>query len=366
MRTTHTLTPFVILGIIFSATLSGCAELPVQMSQDNRAQCERTARIAPALTSKRWSAIRTAREEHSDFNGHLINKAGQLTRFGMTESETTDSEAPIQPASRIAWMNVKRYWDTLDTQLAARKAQDPESATGVRQPALHQLRSVQPLPGKQPGAAEVEIQSDIPLEIERALARSADLTPRQRQALTQSLYRAAINDVPWSASFISYLMFQAGYALNEFEFSASHIDYIRKAFAVTWLEATGQRPSLDPDLAGYRFRACDARLTAPRPGDLLCHMRGTPQASNTFSRIDALLSTDPARTFYPAHCELVTAIDSVQRQLTSIGGNVMQSVAQRTLRLDKNGLVADCPQGSRCAASVDPRQWSILLQHLED
>src|SRR5262245_13830038 len=121
-------------------------------------------------------------------------------------------------------------------------------------------------------------------------------------------------DKPWSAAFISWLMLEAGVPSETFTPSGLHSDYLR---AILDTEA-------EPDA---RFALRDAKLYAPRPGDLIC-------ATRAGARIPAY---DEIPDGTPMHCDLVVLNDG--GLLESIGGNVRNSVSKTVRHVGADGLL---------------------------
>ncbi|MET1028477.1 MAG: DUF2272 domain-containing protein [Dongiaceae bacterium] len=134
-------------------------------------------------------------------------------------------------------------------------------------------------------------------------------------------------DKPWSAAFISWLMQAAGVPTAVFPPSMLHADYLRA------LIAEANRP-------GALFIPHDPALYAPKPGDLICARRGATRIDR-YDEIpsDALL-----------HCDLVVA--SGRGLLTSIGGNVRNSVSKTIRPVDAAGLLG----------SAADRPWFLALE----
>ena len=120
---------------------------------------------------------------------------------------------------------------------------------------------------------------------------------------------------PWSAAFISWLMKTAG-AGNAFKYSRAHAAYTRAA-------KDNRVTNNNNPFKAYRI----AEL-APQAGDLICKSRAGSGA--TYDNIRPAMKT---------HCDLVTEVRP--RSLLTIGGNVNNSVAQKTLRTDANGRIAE-------------------------
>jgi hypothetical protein len=121
-------------------------------------------------------------------------------------------------------------------------------------------------------------------------------------------------DKPWSAAFISWIMLESGVPPTLFEPSGLHADYLR-AIAASENEPTA------------RFALRDAKLFAPRPGDLIC----APRAGASIAAFDQI----PDGT--PMHCDLVTF--NAGGRLESIGGNVRNSVSKTVRQVGADGLL---------------------------
>ena len=123
------------------------------------------------------------------------------------------------------------------------------------------------------------------------------------------------NTHPWSAAFISWLMKAAG-AGNAFKYNGYHSAYTREA--------------IDNRLANNSnpFKAYRITELAPQAGDLVCNSRAGSGA--TYDNVRAPMKT---------HCDVVTEVRP--QRIVIVGGNVNNSVAQKTLRIDANGRIAE-------------------------
>jgi hypothetical protein len=119
--------------------------------------------------------------------------------------------------------------------------------------------------------------------------------------------------VPWSAAFISYVMKKAG-AGGDFKYSASHSEYTVAAKANRMVGANNL------------FKAYRITEKAPRVGDLVCKSRAGSGA--TYDNIKVGMST---------HCDIVTAVEP--NRLTTIGGNLSDSVSRTYVQTDANGYI---------------------------
>ncbi|MCY7282011.1 MAG: DUF2272 domain-containing protein, partial [Cyanobacteria bacterium CAN_BIN43] len=135
-----------------------------------------------------------------------------------------------------------------------------------------------------------------------------NVTVSEQQLLSQSFQEAH----PWSAAFISWVMRKAG-AGKLFRYAAAHASYI--AWAKQNRLANNQS----------FFKAYRVHEVRPQVGDLVCFSRGTVKA--TYDNIQPGMKT---------HCDLVT---QVSPGVLRIGGNVDNSVKERTVTTDSNGFI---------------------------
>jgi flagellum-specific peptidoglycan hydrolase FlgJ len=123
------------------------------------------------------------------------------------------------------------------------------------------------------------------------------------------------NAHPWSAAFISWVMKTAG-AGDAFKYSASHSVYTRAA------KDNRIANSANP------FKAYRVAELAPQAGDLICKSRAG--SGSTYDNIRPGMTT---------HCDIVTEVRP--RSLLVVGGNVNNSVAQKTVRTDPGGRITE-------------------------
>ena len=114
----------------------------------------------------------------------------------------------------------------------------------------------------------------------------------------------------WSATFVSYLMRQAG-AGDSWKYSTLHSDYIQAA-------KRNRKNNIKT------FQAFRKNETPVSVGDLIC-----------YPRQDGVTYDTPGGYF--AHCDIVTKIDP--GTATAVGGNVSDSVKQSFYKLDNNNKV---------------------------
>ena len=217
-----------------------------------------------------------------------------------------------------------------------------------------------------------------------AINETAQLSPIEKEILKEALIRAAINDVAWSAAFVSAVMRQAGMSNAEFEFSESHNTYIYKAFRASLAEASRT-------LAEGFYRACPLSSARPRLGDLVCYHRHQKQhGSKSAARIremivDDIATSAPTESIYKSHCDVVAHVDAKAGRVYVVGGNVQQAVSIKKLVLNKRGgtLAQIQPDGCRVdgpwtfpkadpgkpvaphysdECSLNRKHWFVLLQ----
>jgi hypothetical protein len=285
--------------------------------------------------------------EYATFNGHRIDAAGRLWKFGSTETENeplldpATGEPDASDARHLAWRRVWEYWLVLDQHV----------------PGIAWSRKVIAYPGALKGDAADGTATEKTL---RELF--ANLGPERssvNESLRQAALRAALSDAPWSAAFISYVMHRAGLADEQFQYAAAHWQFVKQAFGT--------------DLQRV-YRACDPRHTSPREGDLLCYSRG-PRAPENFE--GWLNAVDRPGFSAASHCEIVVLVDRTASKMETVGGNVMQSVAMRRLKLNRDGLLSSghytgrtsgrlpsaCTEDKSCKESnLNKQRWSVLLK----
>jgi hypothetical protein len=120
---------------------------------------------------------------------------------------------------------------------------------------------------------------------------------------------------PWSAAFISWVMRKAR-AGGAFTYSAAHATYIKAA-------KDNRLANNDNPFKAYRITE-----VKPEPGDLVCKSRAGSGA--TYENIRRGMKT---------HCDIVTEVHP--GRLTTIGGNVSDSVSKTPVTTNMNGYVND-------------------------
>ena len=171
--------------------------------------------------------------------------------------------------------------------------------------------------------------------------------------------RTFIVDNAWSAAFVSYVMVQA--RVPGFRASPRHYDYIRQAF--------------NADSGGPYYYADPATQIA-EPGDMLCFVRGSGSVYG-YEGLTAQLNRNGGSL--ASHCDIVVGRD---RELRTIGGNVLNGVTMRKLKLDVQGRVvlprpvsmsgyedgdsggysAACSPSNEAACDFNRQNWAVLLK----
>lgn len=120
----------------------------------------------------------------------------------------------------------------------------------------------------------------------------------------------------WSATFLSWLMREAGLNERQFLTGASHAMYVVDA-----------RDGILPEPA---FRVVPLPAL-PRAGDMVCGGRGRDKYMNDIAEIRFGAT--------PMHCDLVVEVDMAARVVKAIGGNVQQSVSMSLIELGDSGQI---------------------------
>lgn len=306
-------------------------------------------KLVPPPSALAERIVDIAVTEHKKFDGHRINADGYLWTSGLAESESEALHDPEtgragnrRSGGPVAWRQVWEYWLSLAKHV-------PGQAMG---------RKVISIPGllDDPNASGYDETS-----LRELLGEPHGRNEEINAALRQAAVRAAMNDSPWSAAFISHIMDRAGLSDAQFRYASAHWRFIQRAF------------DGDND-ADYAYRARDPRKTTPKPGDLLCYARG----GSPLKSFDEWRSAVKRPWFSTgSHCEVVVRVNLDSAKLETIGGNILHSVARRQLKLNEAGVLSDshhpdraqknrrraCPEGPPCAKdNLNREYWSVLLQ----
>ncbi|HEY8698432.1 MAG TPA: DUF2272 domain-containing protein [Rhizomicrobium sp.] len=133
------------------------------------------------------------------------------------------------------------------------------------------------------------------------------------------------NDIPWSATFVSWVMRKAG-ADGRFKANEAHAVYIHWAI----------RNELDHTPGRFFFgrRVADTILL---PGDLIGAPR--PHKNSAGKSVPTKMTYDLAAADfqYSSHCDIVVAVDTAAKTVETVGGNVSNAVTKKIWRLNDNG-----------------------------
>jgi hypothetical protein len=123
---------------------------------------------------------------------------------------------------------------------------------------------------------------------------------------------------PWSAAFVSFAFHEAG-AGDGFPYSAGHFKYINTAIR------NSDKGIQDATLHGKKLKGY-----VIQPGDLIGYWRGEKK-----------ITYENARSigWYQSHTDIVVEVGD--RFAYTIGGNVMNSVTRRQVRLNPAGELVD-------------------------
>jgi len=133
------------------------------------------------------------------------------------------------------------------------------------------------------------------------------MTPSDAARFADQLYA-------WSAAFICWVLRKAG-AGKDFSYNSYHSTYIAASYQ------NRMSGNCSP------FKAYRLNEAAPQLGDLVC---------TTYQNVPVDLErVRPGTSGY--HCDIVVKIEP--GKLTTLGGNVSDSVGQRTVTIDANGFV---------------------------
>lgn len=130
----------------------------------------------------------------------------------------------------------------------------------------------------------------------------------------------------WSAVFVSWVMETAG--ADGFPSSQAHCHYFQ-----SFVDA--------PDNA--LCQAASVSELTPKAGDIVHYGRETAKQYD-FGEARGIYGAD---RFYPSHSDIVVDVDTGAGLVTTIGGNLGNSVREQTFQLDGNGLLASREESGR-------------------
>ncbi len=145
-------------------------------------------------------------------------------------------------------------------------------------------------------------------------------------------HRDGTDDIAWSSAFICFVMRKSG-AGNDFFYDGGHCQYVVKAIRDANASSTTAK-----------FLGRDPRTQAPKVGDLINAGRAG-DANVTFDNVLKTYGSKPVPkgNFISSHSDIVIAVDAANKKLTTIGGNVSNSVGRKTWLLNSNGTLVKGP-----------------------
>lgn len=392
----------VLLSMLFS-TMDALAQQPTVLpklgpndfngSYHNsiRAVADRLCNVG-AVTSRRDPVgaliAEIALREFFTFGGHRIDAQGRLFSFGVVESEQLEGKLGKESQlGHLGWWNVMRYWRSLSRSDDLTRAEHLEinsfdKATESADATNPLKREIFSVPRVLKYLKTVPVPDTTVREI-FGIAEATPVTPqaldemrsRVREAMMESVLRAAAADVPWSAAFISSVVRRAidqaawrDGAKRQFAYASAHRVYISEGFAAFKSEAGKQL-----------FQACPLDQAMPNLGDLLCYARNYEPISGTGKdkRSDRIwwdhYIKDKAAT--DTHCDVVVHLehDRVDPNKLNfvyvVGGNVHQAVSIKKLVVDgtrlPNGksfrnVLFDRQPPKECSEADEMKSWTAI------
>jgi hypothetical protein len=329
-------------------------------------ECRTTAAIAASATAIKIRDAAAAK--HKTFRGNRVDASGRIVFFGPSEVDS-DHESPNGvTADQVPWRQVLGYWEALSEKPVTIEANRVLSAW------WYSGALDDPLPPELTRRG-TSLRTLLEAIDKLDFSQFGDRADATKAAIQQSVIRASLSDVAWSAAFVGAVMRDAGLDKETFAYGAAHVAYISAAVAQSVRDVTGGEGE-------HLYRACDPALTKPRPGDLYCyhrHVEGTrnPYVQNGSSLFRSIFRdfADGAPRIIRTHCDIVVRNDQAVRRVTVIGGNVHNAVTERVLNLTKQGVLSP-RQGTKQCGSYNPdavasvetncnlndQKWFVLLQ----
>jgi hypothetical protein len=161
-------------------------------------------------------------------------------------------------------------------------------------------------------------------------------------AINQNLDGRSVGDngmrIPWSAAFISYVVRRAG-AGNSFLYADAHHHYIRQSLLAA-----------EDGIGGTAFIANKTNGYAPKVGDLLAKGRGSAKQFTYATALEKARQVKADNRSYDSHCDVVVAVNLANKTVSTIGGNVSDSVTRKDWKTDGHGFLL--PRKEENAAGV--------------
>ena len=137
----------------------------------------------------------------------------------------------------------------------------------------------------------------------------------------KTLPNGKVTNPAWSAAFISWSVIQQGIGKDQFRGHAGHWNYVNDL--------------IDNKLSNPLYQIMDPADYAPQPGDLLHYGRGSA-ANYDLAAAKFYLDAD---SFYPSHSDFVYEVDLISKELSTIGGNVENSVKTKKITIKSDGTL---------------------------
>jgi len=329
-------------------------------------ECRATAASAPSATALK---IRDAAQaKHTSFRGHRVDQSGRIVFFGHSEVESDHEWPNSVTAAEVPWRQVLGYWEALNEKPVTSGANSVLSAW------YYAGALDDPLPPELTRRG-TSLRSLLEAIDKLDFSQFGDSAGATKAAIQQSVIRASLSDVAWSAAFVASVMRDAGLDKEIFAYGAAHVAYISAAVSQSVRDVSGGE-------GRHFFRACDPALTPPRPGDLVCYHRHVEGTRNPYAQHGPSLFRSIFQDFalgapkiIRAHCDIVVRTDPAGRKVTVVGGNVHDSVTERVMTLTAKGVLSS-RQGTKQCGSYNPdaraggeancnfnnQKWFVLLQ----
>lgn len=167
-------------------------------------------------------------------------------------------------------------------------------------------------------------------ELRRGLSEMErpDLVQAYWRSVSRFLGTGEIGSQPWSAVFVSWVMIQAGVPTAAFCGHPAHAAYLE----TIWKRQ--QRDATAPFVLRHHGES------VPLPGDLVCAAR-RPAPGAPLSEIAVGRFRRPDGNFLASHCDVVVRVDSANRVVEAIGGNVADSVTLSIFDIDADGRLVE-------------------------
>ena len=355
-----------IVMLVTSAALASAEEFGDRQFSALARECRSQSSQPPSPAALRIRDAALA--QHKIFHGHRIDDTGRIVFFGHSEVESDHEGDDSFTADKVPWRRVLRYWEAVTGEPAATAAHRTLGAWYYR-------GALDNPPPAELARGGVSLRRLLEVIDRLDFSEFGDRAGAYKAAIQQSVIRASLSDVAWSAAFVSFIMRDAGLDEKIFAYGAAHVAYVSAAVAQSVRDGNGGERT-------HFFRACDPALTPPRVGDLLCYHRHTDGTRNPYlprgpSLFRSLFEdfANGERPIIRSHCDIVAGVDARARKVTVIGGNVQNSVTQRVLTLDKRGVLAK-RQGTKACGPNNPdslatgrancnfndQKWFVLLQ----